>query len=212
MTFRSLLVLLFTFAVSFGVGADERLHELQSDWAVATYRLEGDRQEAMFEDLVERVDAAVEENPTDPDLLIWQGIIKSTWAGQRGGLGALGLVKAAKASLERAMELDDQAMNGSAYTSLGALYYQVPGWPIAFGDDKKARQLLQKAVSINPEGMDPNYFYGEFLFEEKQYDEARKRLEKALHAPARPGRDLADSGRKQEIRALLEKVNGHLDS
>ena len=37
--------------------------------------------------------------------------------------------------------------------------------------------------------------------------EARQHLEKALKAPARPGRELADSGRRKEIQALLEKLN-----
>ncbi len=72
------------------------------------------------------------------------------------------------------------ALQGSAYTSLGALYYQVPGWPIAFGNDKKARQLLDKAILVNPGGLDSNYFYGDFLVHEKQYERASVVLNKAL--------------------------------
>ena len=96
----------------------------------------------MFTALIEQAETAVTSNPKDPELLIWQGIIKSSYAGKAGGLGALGFVKAAKISLEKAMELDDMAMAGSAYTSLGALYYQVPGWPIAFGSDKQYRTTI----------------------------------------------------------------------
>ena len=104
------------------------------------------------------------------------------------------------------MEINDMAMDGSAYTSLGALYYQVPGWPIAFGNDKKARQLLEKAVSINPDGLDSNYFYADFMIREKEYAKAKAALEKALAAPTRPGREVADQGRRAEIEALMAKI------
>ena len=48
-------------------------------------------------------------------------------------MGALGLVKRARADFEAAIKLDAGALDGAAYTSLGALYYQVPGWPVGFG-------------------------------------------------------------------------------
>ena len=104
------------------------------------------------------------------------------------------------------MAIDELAMQGSAYTSLGALYYQVPGWPIAFGNDKKARKFLEKAVSLNPDGIDSNYFYGDFLLQQKEYVAAKIAFEKALAAPDRPGRALADSGRREEIRSRLAGI------
>jgi hypothetical protein len=39
----------------------------------------------------------------------------------------------AKADLEKALARP-QGLQGSAYTSLAALYDRVPGWPIGFGD------------------------------------------------------------------------------
>ena len=36
---------------------------------------------------------------------------------------------------------------GSAYTSLGTLYFKVPGWPVGFGDEEKAEELLRKALA-----------------------------------------------------------------
>ena len=48
-------------------------------------------------------------------------------------------------------------MDGAAYTSLGALYYQVPGWPLGFGDDAAARTMLRKGLAIDPDGIDANY-------------------------------------------------------
>ena len=108
-------------------------------------------------------------------------------------------MKQARSNLEKAIEIDPGALQGSAWTSLGALYYQVPGWPIGFGDKQKAEEMLKKALTINPDGIDPNYFYGDFMLKEKKTDEAKRYLEKALKAPAREGREIADSGRRRDI-------------
>lgn len=182
------------------------LQHLQERWAEVNYQIEGNTRLAAFEQLAADADRAVAASPMSADILIWRGIIRSTWAGARGGLGALGLVKDAKADFEEAMDLDAQALQGSAYTSLGSLYYQVPGWPIGFGDDEKAEELLKKALEVNPDGIDSNYFYGSYLIEAERYSEAREYLLKAQKAAPRPGRALADSGRQEEITAALAKI------
>jgi tetratricopeptide (TPR) repeat protein len=182
---------------------DSTVVELQRDWAVANYKLTGDAQEQAFEALIERADAGVARNPKSADLLIWNGIIKSSFAGAKGGLGALSLAKAARKSLEAALKVDAEALNGSAYTSLGTLYSSVPGWPVGFGNDKKAVQLLQKALEINPDGIDSNYFYADHLLQKKDFEKAEKYLLKAQNAPARPDRPVADAGRQEEILVAL---------
>ena len=207
---KSLFTFLSIILLSPAVFAETNIQDLQHQWAIANYQTAEDDIEAVFTSLIEQAEAAVAANPENPELLIWQGIINSSYAGKAGGLGALGFVKAAKVSLEKAMELNDMAMAGSAYTSLGALYYQVPGWPIAFGNDKQARKLLEKALTINPDGLDSNYFYADFLYEEKEYQKAKQALGKALNAPPRPGREIADQGRQEEIQLLLAKIEKKL--
>lgn len=187
-----------------------RLQLLQGRWAEINYQVPAAQREAEFAKLAAEADTLVRSNPQDAELHIWRGIILSTYAGAKGGLGALELVKQSKASLERALALDPKALLGSAYTSLGALYYQVPGWPIGFGDDQQAEKLLKQALQLNPNGIDPNYFYGDFLFRQKRYSEAKRALEKAQAASARPGREVADRGRQAEIAALLAKVQAEL--
>lgn len=187
-----------------------RLQLLQGRWAEINYQVPAAQREAEFAKLAAEADTLVRSNPQDAELHIWRGIILSTYAGAKGGLGALDLVKQSKASLERALALDPKALHGSAYTSLGALYYQVPGWPIGFGDDQQAEKLLKQALQLNPNGIDPNYFYGDFLFRQKRYSEAKRALEKAQAASARPGREVADRGRQAEIAALLAKVQAEL--
>ena len=97
----------------------QHLSELQQRWAQIQYQLPKDKRADAFEKLASDATAFVHQYPGTPEPLIWEGIINSSWAGATGGLGALGKVKAAKASLEQAMKLDPNALQGSAYTSLG---------------------------------------------------------------------------------------------
>jgi tetratricopeptide (TPR) repeat protein len=184
------------------------VQHLQQRWAEINYQLEGKTRLAAFEQLMSEADMITRANPASADAWIWSGIVKSTYAGAKGGLSALALAKASKMDLEQALQLDPTALQGSAYTSLGALYANVPGWPIGFGDDKKAEDLLKQALALNPDGIDSNYFYADYLIQEKRYDEARNYLDKAQRAAPRPGRELADSGRQGEIAAKLRQIAG----
>jgi tetratricopeptide (TPR) repeat protein len=185
----------------------QRLQDIQQRWAEARYALGATQREQAFEALGVRAEEALADNPDAPELLIWRGIVLASLAGEKGGLGALSLVKQARSSLEAALEKDPSALDGSAWTSLGSLYYQVPGWPLGFGNDKRAEEMLQKALAINPDGIDPNFFYGDYLLRARRYDEARAALLKARAATPRPGRELADEGRRREIDALLAQID-----
>jgi tetratricopeptide (TPR) repeat protein len=199
-------VFLFFTAVSHGAEQQVTVRDLQTRWAVANYELEDKPRLEAFKALMADADNFTAEHPNDADGWVWSGIIKSTYAGAKGGLGALGLAKAARKDLEKALEIDGSAMNGSAYTSLGTLYFNVPGWPLGFGNDKKAEQMLQKGLAINPNGIDSNYFFAEFLRHQGQLDEAKKFYNKAKAAPPRPDRPVADLGRHREIDAALDSM------
>jgi len=199
-------ILIFILAIFYSLalaGVEEDVKALQSEWEQVKYARPAAEQEKGFEALTKSADAVRAKYPGRAEPQIWYGIIAASYAGARGGLGALSVVKQAKKALEDALAMDPNALQGSAYTSLGSLYYQVPGWPIGFGDDEKARALLQQALAINPQGMDPNYFFGEMLYRKGDYDGARQALGRALKAPPRPDRPLADAGRRKEIEALL---------
>ena len=197
-------------AATFGLGAapalagpEESVAALQSEWEQIKYRQPADRQERAFEALAKKAAAVRSEFRDRADVDIWYAIVLASHAGAKGGLGALSLAKEAKVALEQAIARDPKALEGSAYTSLGSLYYQVPGWPIGFGDKDKARDLLGRALAISPRGIDPNFFMGDFLYRTGDYEGARRSLELALQAPARPARPLADEGRRREAEALL---------
>lgn len=156
-------------------------------------------------------DALAKQNPGRAEPLVWEAIAKATQAGAKGGLGGLALAKESRSLLERAEKINPNALgDGSVYTSLGSLYAQVPGFPIGFGDPAKARSYLQKALAANPNGVDSNFFYGDFLMRQNDYAGASKALQKALAAPPRPGREIADKGRKAQASTLLSQAQAKL--
>lgn len=187
---------------------DELVGPIQSRWAQIKYMLPAAQHADQYQQLAAQAHQLSQANPNSAPALIWEGIVVSSEAGARGGLGALSLVKQARQLLEESLKLDEKALQGSAYTSLGTLYAKVPRWPIGFGDKARAEAMFRKALAINPDGIDPNFFYGEYLIDEDRPGEARPFLERALKAPPRAGREVADQGRQQEIRALLDKI-GH---
>jgi len=205
----SLAAVLIT-GTAFAAPVDDAVADLQHDWETIRYRTPTAQHAERFEALAGKAHKVVETYPNRAEPLIWNGIIVSTLAGAKGGLGALSLAKDAKSMYEQALKLNPNALDGSAYNSLAVLYYKVPGWPVGFGDKARAKELLDKAVAINPKGIDPNYFYGEYLVETGKPAEAIGYLERSLAAPARPGREIADAGRKEEAKALLDKVRAQV--
>ncbi|TDO98715.1 tetratricopeptide repeat protein [Marinomonas balearica] len=182
------------------------LASIQKRWAEINYLTEDKQKEGAFLLLAERAKKQAEMHAQMAEYTVWQGIVLSSAAGAKGGLGALSLAKEAKTLFEKAIDMNDAALNGSAYTSLGVLYHKLPGWPISFGSDKKAQKLLEKALKKNPKGIDSNYFYGEFWFDKGNYTQAETYLNIAKTAAPRASRPLADKGRHKEIDALLDKI------
>jgi tetratricopeptide (TPR) repeat protein len=182
------------------------LDEIQGQWDVTNFELTEKAQVSAFEQL--QIDAAAytEAHPGETEGWIWRGIIDSSFAGAKGGLGALSLAKSARKHLDKAIKMDGEAMQGSAYSSQGTLYYSVPGWPIGFGNDDKAKEFLLEGLRINPDGIDSNYFYAEFLMDQREPEQALSYYKKALKAEPRKGRAVADQGRRKQILVAIEGI------
>ena len=84
----------------------------------------------------------------------------------------------------------------------------MPGWPIGFGSDKKAERYFKKALALNPEGLDINYFYAEYLADQGDDEMALQYIDRALSAPRLDGRPVADQGRREQARKLRETLDG----
>jgi tetratricopeptide (TPR) repeat protein len=182
---------------------DDGLAAIQQEWATANYRTVGDERADAFAALVAHASAFREQYPSRAEALAWEGIVLSSYAGEVGAMSAMKYAKAARAALERAEKLDATALDGGIYASLGALYSKVPGGIVGFGDDEIAADYFTKALAVDGDNIDNNYFYGEFLLDQGEYARARAVLEHALAAPPVAGRMIFDEGRRGEIRTLL---------
>ncbi len=186
---------------------DQKLADIAGTWDRIKYQMPyKDAQIKALDALETEADSLSASFPDRAEPKIWEGIAYATESGLVGGMKALPKVKKARALFEAAIAIDGDAMNGGAHTSLGSLYYLVPGWPIAFGDDSMAEKELKTALAINPNDIDANYFYGDYLVHRKKYADAVPVLEHAEQAPPRPGRGVGDAGRRQEIQADLTKA------
>lgn len=207
---KKLSAIALSFALILPVHAntpDQELLEMQQAWANSVYRISDKKMKyQQLQQLSLKANKLSRKHPKNAKLMTWDAIILSTFAGVKGGMGGLSLAKEARSKLEKAQAIDPDVLNGSIYTSLGTLYSKVPSWPLGFGNDQKAEQYFQKALKVNPKGIDPNYFYAEFLAERDKEDQAIAYLEKAIKAPARVNRPLADAGRKKEAQQLLAKL------
>lgn len=199
---KNMMLLLGLIALSPPAFADEKLDveisKIQHEWAKANYQTPKDAQENAFKALVDQAHQITASSANAPEAMVWEAISLSGYAKAKGGLGALKYAEKSRDLLLSVEKVNPQVLHGSAYTSLGSLYYKVPGWPIGFGDKKKARAYLEKALQVNPTGIDPNYFYADFLNEQGEHAKAVEYYKKALSAPARAGREDADAGRKKE--------------
>lgn len=182
------------------------VEQLQARWAEVNYLVHGKSQIEAFSTLIEQARQVTTAQPQSAEAWAWSGIIRASYAAAKGGLGALSSSKAAKSDFEKALDIESDVLEGSVYTSLGTLYLNVPGWPMAFGDDVEGAQLLKQGLKLSPQGMDSNYFYAQYLFKDKEYDKARRHLNSALEAAPRSGREIAEEGRRAEIQHLLEEI------
>ena len=165
----------------------DEVKAVNDSWAHIAYEVKGSSHQTVALDKLEKQAAAlVARYPNKAEPLLWQGIVVSEQANRANVFHKLGLAKRARNILARAYAIDPHAANGGAAMSLAVLYYKVPGSPIGFGDKDKARRLLKEALALDPDGLDNNYFYGDFLLD--QGDKAGFR--QAMHDDLAETRDL----------------------
>ncbi|MCF7969642.1 MAG: tetratricopeptide repeat protein [Methylococcaceae bacterium] len=174
-------LLLFTQGAISGT-MDERVSEIEGNWAdVREAAVTADRKN-IFLQLAEDITDVVVAFPSQAEPLILKSAILLTMAEDASSFVALGLVNEAKDLLQKAIGINPEASQGSALVTLGVLYYKVPSWPVAFGDNREAEAYLLKALEVNPEGIDSNYYYAEFLLEQGKKEQAVSFLNRAIDA------------------------------
>jgi tetratricopeptide (TPR) repeat protein len=214
----TLLVICFGFATN-GVRATD-LKTLNADilqiahaWAHIKFDGEDkDVQQKQIAALTDQAETLIEKYPGRAEPVIWQGILLSEGASMASeassAFTARSLAYRARDILLKAEKMDPTALEAGAPTSLGVLYYRVPSFPLAFGDTDKARHYLEEAVRIAPDGLDANYFYGDFLMQQHDYPGAIRVWKHALSLPQHADRPLWDQSRRLVIQQALAKLSG----
>jgi tetratricopeptide (TPR) repeat protein len=214
---KFLLVSLFATSIlsaTFAKAADQELltkaTELRIELDRINFDLKEDAKLKRLETMVSQTKDLVDKNPRDPAFLMMAGLYNIQYASELGNLSALKYAKAAREYLTSSVEIDPTIYGASAHAVLGRMYVSVPGWPIGFGNKKKGLLNFKKAIEIAPEGMDSNFMYAAYLFEDKQYVKAKKHFKKAKIATARPNRERADKKLHEIIDAILIEIEAKL--
>lgn len=204
-TIAHFLAGVLVWGAAFSVNA-QPLTNLIQIWERASFQLEGEAQKVAFDGLLEKAALLREEHGQSAELMLWAGIIESSYAGEIGGLSALGHAKQARKDFEAALKLDSGSVKAAALASLGTLYSKVPGWPIGFGSAKKARAFFEQAENQGANTLDFYVMYAEFALDQDDTTLARRLLDKAEILPTRPDRQITDAARHKERKALLERL------
>ena len=91
---------------------EDLIRPIQDQWAEIKYRQPEKQQAEQLPHAGRRRRSRVSSRPTRscPKPLIWEGIVLSSEAGAKGGLGALSLAKEARQRLDEALKLNDKAL------------------------------------------------------------------------------------------------------
>ncbi len=192
----TLLILLALNSMPVLVKANElelAVQKIEFQWAHIHYSVAKEQQPGAYKQLLANLKSVQAQYPNKAELIIQQAIIVASNAENISPLKALSAIHQARDLLLQAIELDPNASEGAAFVTLGSLYYMVPSWPIAYGDNDKAQKMLKKALVINPNTIDANYFYGDFLVMQGRQKEAVAYFKRALAIPARTTQVFADN-------------------
>lgn len=201
-TFVAILLLMSSQGICGGLS--DAIQRIESDWAANYYLNKPEQQKTIYLQLIKQASQLAQEFSDAAEPKIWQAILISGNAAYEPPLTALASLNRAKSLLEESISIAPEALDGTALVVLGTLYYKVPGWPISFGDNQLAEKFLKRALKINPDGMDANYFYADYLISQDKTREAANYLQCAVKAPIRQSQFLADSElQKNALNALL---------
>jgi tetratricopeptide (TPR) repeat protein len=158
---------------------------------------------AIFEKSFKAVEAYVNAGSTVPGTNYWFAVNAGQYGKLKGIIKSLFLVKPMKAACNNVLKKDPGFEDGSAYTILGAIEYEVPG-----GDLDKCITLCKKKLGYKPDDMTANLYLGKTYYKKKEYATSKKYLEHMI-ATAKP-KTANDKEDVAEAKELLVKVKEEL--
>ncbi len=184
--------------------------QIEQQWDEIYYHWPEEQRKEGLTQLLAHIKSLKKQQPNQAELLIWEAIVLVTRTGVAPDLSALSNLEEARNLLQQAIKINPSALDGAAYLALGCLYYQAPGWPISFGDNKKAEQYLRKALALNPEGIEANYYFADFLRQTGYFQEALKYFQKTAVLPDNPNQPWLSAQLKQDATTALQSLLARL--
>ncbi len=182
------------------------INTIESQWAQIYYSQNSKQKKENYPVLLNKIQSLSGEYPEAIEPKIWEALVIATNAEFESPFSALGSIKRAKKILEETIQKKPTALDGAAFVILGTLYYMTPGWPISFGDQDRAEQLLKRGLKINPESIDSNYFYADYLLSKNKISDAQRYFKLAINSPSRPEQQFADEQLKKEAFIALKNT------
>jgi tetratricopeptide (TPR) repeat protein len=187
---------------------DAEFASIAQGWDEARYGISDERTQIVALGLLTvQLASLAERYPCDARIRVWQGVILAGEADDSDWIDALRLAGEARSVLQSVSgaPLDRDATIMREVT-LGALYAQAPPFPISFGDAREAEAHFRRALAVDPNGLEPNYYFADFLFRQHRYREANTVAQTALRAAPRANRDLGDRGERGDLTELLAAI------
>ncbi len=188
---------------------ENQVRKLRNEWEQVFYGLPQAQHAERFKAMLDQLENLTAQHPQAASPKALMAMVLCTYAGARQGLDTLTLIERARDLSREAIQMDPRALDGSAWITLGNLYQRLPGWPISFGDNTQAREYLGQALKLFPEAMDTNYFYGNFLLEQGDYEEALKYLQKANTVVLANDAGIGDKQMKQQVENAIVAAREH---
>jgi len=196
------------FSFAYADDIDVEMAAIIRDYDAASYDVaDNEAKIKAYDAVVQRAARLSKQYPNRAEPLVWQG---QSQAAQSAADRSLGLAKQARKTLENAIAITPNEYAVEAYSTLGSMYANIPGFPLAFGDKKKARECYRKALAINPSSIGANLGYANLLFKLDEYGEAIKYATAALNGTPRPGRERADKAARASAESVIAKAKAAL--
>lgn len=205
---RNLFFVVFLLQIGFAAQAESLLaavDTIEKEWAIIYYK-NSPNPSAKYAQLLAKAHLLAKNHPDRAEPLLWQAIITASDADHQSPLKAIEQINQARDLLNHALDIAPTGLNGSAHVVLGTLYYLTPPWPIAFGDNAKAQELLSQALKICPNSIEANYFYGDYLLAQNEPEQAAIYFANAIKSPSRKNQIFADENLKQQAKLALENT------
>jgi tetratricopeptide (TPR) repeat protein len=178
----------------------------------AQYSAIGDQQTKAFDTLILRASELEKQYPNRAEPMVLHAYALRAHANTLGRtMSAMMAGKEAVEKLEAAIALDPNVYGVTTYALLGSLYLgPAEVAPAVMGFKTKARTSLQKALALDPKGIEQNLAYAQLLFMDGDYKGTLQYANAALHAVPRLGREKADADLHAPADALIVKAKDKL--